>query len=289
MCEREQVCERRHGERHAMMVTRRQAEDRQEREAGAQGGGEAMRCLLVHGFNGEPMDMCQLEDRLGAEGFATRNLLLPGHGTSPRDFAAHGWDDWLGHVLSETRAALARGERVVLIGHSMGAGVSLAVAAQETQVAGVVALCPPLRLNARVRRLVALTHRVMPYIPSWGEDVRDRRGARDRYTRRAYRLTATATIHDLFSALPRLEAALPDVRCPALIVCARHDHVVPARDGIATHQLIGSREKDLLVLERSYHAVTKDVERHVVFERVVRFCQRIGSGTGQMGQNGAPA
>jgi len=232
--------------------------------------------------------MCQLEDRLGEEGFVTRNLLLPGHGTSPRDFAAHGWDDWFGHVLSEARAALGRGERVVLIGHSMGAGVSLAVAAHESRVAGVVALCPPLRLNPRLQRLVALTRNVVPYIPSWGEDVRDRRGARERYTRSAYRVTATATIHDLFSALPRLEAALPEVSCPALIVCARHDHVVPARDGIATHQLIGSREKDLLVLERSYHAVTKDVERHVVCERVAGFCRRIRAGTGQMGQNGAP-
>lgn len=278
-----------------MVVTRRQAQDRRERQANAQGGREAVRCVLAHGFNGEPVDMSQLEDRLGGEGFATRNLLLPGHGTSARDFAAHGWDDWFGHVLSATRAALARGERVVLIGHSMGAGVSLAVAAQEPRVAGVVALCPPLRLNPRVRQLVALTHRVLPYIPSWGEDVRDRRGARDRYIRNAYHLTATATIHDLFSALPRLEAALPDVRCPALIVCARHDHVVPVRDGIATHQLVGSVEKELLVLDRSYHAVTKDVERHVVFERVSRFCLRIragaeGSGdSGLVGRNGAPA
>ncbi len=278
-----------------MVVTRRQERDRREHETGARGSDEVVRCVLVHGFNGEPVDMCQLEDRLGGEGFATRNLLLPGHGTSPRDFAVHGWDDWFDHVLSATRAALARGERVVLIGHSMGAGVSLAVASQESRVEGVVALCPPLRLNPRVRRLVALTHRVLPYIPSWGEDVRDRRGARDRYIRKAYHLTATATIHDLFSALPRLEAALPDVRCPALIVCARHDHVVPVRDGIATHQLVGSVEKELLVLERSYHAVTKDVERHVVFERVSRFCQRIRAGTENSGparqneQNGARA
>jgi carboxylesterase len=269
-----------------MVVTRRQAQDQQGHEAGTQGSDEVLRCVLVHGFNGEPVDMGQLEDRLGDEGFATRNLLLPGHGTSPRDFAVHGWDDWFGHVLSATRAALARGERVVVIGHSMGAGVSLAVAAQEPRVEGVVALCPPLRLNPRVGRLVALTRRVLPYIPSWGEDVRDWRGARERYRRNAYHLTATATIHDLFSALPRLEAALPDVRCPALIVCARHDHVVPVRDGIATHQLVGSSEKELLVLDRSYHAVTKDVERHIVFERVSRFCQRVRAGTGNIGPAG---
>jgi carboxylesterase len=234
-----------------------------------------MRCLLMHGFNGEPVDMWELEGRLRELDYAPKNLLLPGHGTSMRDFAAHGWSDWLGHVRDETRWALARGERVVLVGHSMGAAVGLAVAAAEPRVSGVVALCPPLRLSPTMLRVVRAVRRFVPYIPSGPEDVRDRRGARQRYARNAYTWTAMSAVESLMTALPDLHQALPYVRCPTLVVCARNDHVVPMRDGLETFQLVGAEEKELMVLEHSYHAVTKDVERHLVFERVLRFCGKL--------------
>ncbi len=229
----------------------------------------------MHGFNGEPVDMWELEARLVGLGYSAKNLLLPGHGTSARDFAEHGWDDWFGHVRDEAERAIERGERVVLIGHSMGAAVALAAAAAEPRIAGVAALCPPLHLSTNVLHIVRVVKRFVRYVPSGPEDVRDRRGARQRYFRNAYGWTATSTVESLLAALPDLHAALPRVACPTLVVCARNDHVVPLRDGLETFQEIGSDEKELLVLEHSFHAVTKDVERHLVFERVARFCDRV--------------
>ena len=51
--------------------------------------------------------------------------------------------------------------------------------------------------------------------------------------------------------------------------------MVPVRDGLETYTGVGAEQKDLVVLERSFHAVTKDVERQLVLERVERFCQRV--------------
>jgi carboxylesterase len=239
-----------------------------------------VRCILVHGFNGEPVDMRELEEHLAARGFATTNMLLPGHGTTLRSFAAARWEHWLEAVFQEAREALTRRERVLLIGHSMGAALALAVATQEPEVGGVVALCPPMGLNLGMQRAVGRIHRVVPYIPSWGEDVRDRLGVRRRYTRKAYRWVALGTAQSLFGALPALRDLLPTVRCPALVMGARHDHVVPLRDCIEAYKLLGSEEKSLLVLERSYHVVTKDVERHLVFARVAEFCEQHSSPPG---------
>jgi len=243
----------------------------------SKGSRQRTRCLLAHGFNGEPVDMCELDDHLQALGFATKNLLLPGHGTSVRDFAAHGWADWFGAVETEVEQAQRRGERVILIGHSMGASVGLALAARNQRVLGVAALCPPLSLNPVTYQFIRTVRQFIPYIPSWREDIRDRRGARIRYTRNAYPWTALSTVESLLAALPALRHALPALQCPVLVVCARRDHVVPLRDGLETFQLLGTEDKELLVLEHSYHAVTKDVERHRVFERVLRFCQRVHS------------
>src|SRR5215831_19197205 len=233
-----------------------------------------MRCILVHGFNGEPVDMIELERALAKQGFRTTNMLLPGHGTTLQNFASSRWEDWFAAVREEAEMALDRGERVILIGHSLGGALALGVAAVEPRLSGVVPMCPPTAMHEGMRVAVSRLHRYLPYMPSFGEDVRDRWGARKRYERKAYRWVALSTAHSLFGALPELRKMLPQVTVPALIVAAHHDHVVPAQDGIDAYKLLGSQEKDLLLLERSFHVVTKDVERDLVSARVSEFCIR---------------
>lgn len=237
-------------------------------------------CLLVHGFNGEPAELRELADELHGAGYATRRLLLPGHGASVYDFAAHGWDDWFAATKRATEQALTRYEHVFVIGHSLGAALSLAVAAVEPEVAGVVALCPPVRLDNRLERLVSHLRGVVAAIPTWTEDVRDRRAARQLYRRNVYPWTPLVAVESLFQALPEVRALLPQVRCPSLVLRALHDHVVPARDGLEAYELIGAQDKTLITLERSYHAVTKDVERRLVFAHTLNFCQRVVNGVG---------
>jgi carboxylesterase len=233
-----------------------------------------MRCILVHGFNGEPVDMIELERALPKQGFLTTNMLLPGHGTTLQNFATSRWEDWFLAVREEAEAALERGERVILIGHSLGGALVMGVAAVEPRLSGVVPLCPPTSMHEGMRVAVSRLHRYLPYMPSFGEDVRDRWGARKRYERKAYRWVALSTAASLFGALPELRKLLPRVTAPALVVVAQHDHVVPAQDGIDAYKLLGSREKELLLLERSFHVVTKDVERDLVSARVSAFCVR---------------
>src|SRR5262249_61984695 len=163
-------------------------------------------------------DMVELDDQLRALGFATKNLLLPGHGTSVRDFANHGWADWFGAVEAEVQQAMDCGEGVILIGHSMGASVSLTLADCERGVLGVAALCPPLTQHPVTYQLIRRVRRVLPYIPSWREDIRDRRGARIRYIRNAYAWTALSTVESLLGALPQLRQTLPALQCPVLVV-----------------------------------------------------------------------
>jgi carboxylesterase len=242
--------------------------------------------LLMHGFNGEPLDMRELEEHAHSLGFATRNLLLPGHGTCARDLARTTWSDWTGSAFTATSELQERHGRVVLVGHSMGAALALHVAAHNPAVAGVVALCPPLHMHFGEVELTALGRLITPYLPTLREDVCDR-DAQLRYARKAYRWTPLAAVHSLFRALPELKLELARVRCPALVVCARNDHVVPMRDGVETYQLLGSADKELLVLERSYHVVTKDYERGIVFQRVGDFAERVTAPAAMVQRRGA--
>lgn len=225
--------------------------------------------LLVHGFNGSISDMQELEAYLQDQGMLTRNMTLPGHGRHVCDLLTLGWQDWANAVFSELRALKQRCERVFLVGHSLGGALSLHVAAHE-EVAGVVTLCAPIRMQPWLVPFIGLAKHVTPLLPTLREDVRDPEGRR-RYRRDVYRWTPMRPVESLYQSLPRLRSELPRVTVPVLIITSVHDHVVPARDGREIYHRIGSEEKHLVTLHRSYHVIMKDHDREEVFTKTAAF------------------
>lgn len=101
--------------------------------------------LFVHGIQGQPKQFQFLIDAL-PEGVEVRAPLLPGHGTTARDFHAARRIDWLAAVRAETQALLAEGKRVVYVGHSMGCLLGLLISRElGNPYAGMLLLCCPFR------------------------------------------------------------------------------------------------------------------------------------------------
>lgn len=229
--------------------------------------------LLVHGLNGGRGDMKELAAFLAAHGLLTENMLLPGHGTDVWDMLPIGWPEWARAVRSELQLLKKRCERIFLVGHSLGGALCLHAAVHE-EVNGVVAMCPPLSMRSWMLPAVQLAKCFTPLVPTLREDIRDP-AARRHYTRDVYRWTPMAPVESMLQYLPHLYNELPIVTAPVLIMNATHDHVVPARDGQAIYQLVGSREKELVTFRRSYHVIMKDCEREQVFIKTLAFVQRV--------------
>lgn len=244
-----------------------------ERELQANHNGSMPRVgvLLVHGLNGSRHDMEELAAHLAAHGMITENILLPGHGTSVCAMLPIGWAEWADAVQHEYQALRERCDLVFVIGHSLGGALCLHLAAHEA-VAGVVAMCAPLRMFSWMIPAVRLVRHITPVMPTVREDIHDPI-ARKRYTRNVHRWTPLPPLHSLFSFLPYLRAELPAITAPALIMAAQHDHVVPVHDGIEIYQQLGSQDKHLLVLHRSYHVIMKDYDRKTVFTSTLDFLQ----------------
>ena len=189
-----------------------------------------------------------------------------------RDLMGLGWDDWAQAVDRELREMKQRCDQVFLVGHSLGGALSLHLAAHE-EVTGIVTMCAPLHMNPLTQHFVRLAKYITPLVPTIREDVRDPE-ARKRYSRDVYRWTPMRPVESMLQFLPKLRAELPHITAPALIITSIHDHVVPARDGREIYRLIGSQEKHLVTLHRSYHVVMKDHDREEVFAKTVAFIQR---------------
>lgn len=227
--------------------------------------------LLVHGLNGSRHDMQELSDLFYAQGMVTENILLPGHGSQVRDMLPLGWPEWTEAVRAELHALKQRCDLVFLVGHSLGGALCLHAAAHE-EVAGIVAMCAPITMRPWMVPMIQLAKRVAPLLPTLREDIRDPE-ARRRYTRDVYRWTPMAPVESMLRFLPQLRGELALITAPALVMVSVRDHVVPARDGRQIYRLLGSREKHLVTLHRSYHVIMKDHDREEVFAKTIAFVQ----------------
>jgi carboxylesterase len=229
--------------------------------------------IVVHGFTGNPIATRPLGQRLASEGYTVEVPLLPGHGTSHHDLARTGYADWAGEVERLIDQLVARCERVVLVGHSMGGTISLDLAARRAEVVDAVvvinpAIRPPRGLLARTAGLLAP---LVPYVP------RDLAGlptddlALDGVEESAYALVPARAAASLMRELDRIRAGLLDVTAPLLVVRSPEDHTVDPQDARDVLELAASRDLRELRCEDSYHVPQLDHDAVLVEDTIVAF------------------
>jgi carboxylesterase len=235
-------------------------------------------CLLMHGFTAMPDEVRWLGDYLSERGHTVLGLRFAGHATHPRDLARTRWTDWLASV--EDGLAILRGttQRTVLVGLSMGGVVTL-LAAARYRVAGAVALSTPCDrftpgMVWRIRLLCWLRPRVRKPLPERHPTLPERREAG--YP--AYPQFPTRILLELAALQAAMQAALPRVRVPVLLVHSRDDGAVPFGEMQRIYDRLGTRDKAMLPLEGFDHAVVRDPKRALVFEAIADFVARVGAG-----------
>lgn len=135
------------------------------RPAGATGDGKpAKGILLVHGLGDSPWSFHDVAERLAAEGFLVRTVLLQGHGTRPEDLLTADVDDWrrLVHQQAETLRRDVDGP-VYLGGFSTGANLVTEVAYERPEFAGLVLFSPGFRTSVPLGWIAPLAAMVMDW------------------------------------------------------------------------------------------------------------------------------
>ncbi len=233
-------------------------------------------CILVHGFTSAPAEMRGLARYLENRGIATRVPLLPGHGTSPKDLTGKTWHIWYAAISAELDALRTSYDKVYLAGLSLGGALALYAASQRGKdLAGIIAMSAPIYFPPGLLFLLRQLGRRLPYLGKPFRDIQDpaARSRHKSYLRAP--LDATASVVE-FAGVVR--ASLPQVNIPALIIYARHDHVVHPLNSRYIYARIASRDKRLLALQRGFHIVTVDKDRQKVYASIYEFIRATGNG-----------
>jgi carboxylesterase len=205
--------------------------------------------------------------------------LLPGHGTRWQDMQLTGWRDWYAEVDRALRELLERCSQVFVFGLSMGGTLTLRLAARHGDaISGLVVVNPAIRIHSPVARALPVVRHLVPSVKGVTNDI-----AMEGREERAYDRTPLHAAHSLNQLFRLVDASLPEVTQPLLLLRSRQDHVVPSSDSTRVLSRISSLDVKEIVLEQSYHVATLDHDAERIFEESHAFIGRLAPSVGMKG------
>jgi esterase/lipase/1-acyl-sn-glycerol-3-phosphate acyltransferase len=213
--------------------------------------------VLSHGYMAAPLEVKELADYLGRLGFWVYVPCLKGHGTSPDDLAVRTYQDWRASVDQGYAIISSLCKRVVAGGFSTGAGLAMDLAIRVKEITGVFAVSAPMRLkdfSSRFATAVDMWNRIM-------ERARQV-GAKKEFVENTpenphinYMRNPISGVVELERLMDELEAKLPDLIVPALVVQSGGDPVVDPKGSRQVFDLIGSKDKKYVLFNFERHGI----------------------------------
>ena len=228
--------------------------------------------LVLHGFTGNPGSMRGLAEAFAAGGYHVEMPRLPGHGTTVEDMLTTRWADWSGAVEAAYQRLAERASSIVVAGLSMGGSLTLWMAGQHPDIAGLVCVNPATQpqapeIVAMLEGMVAEGTTVMPGI---GSDIADPDAKES-----AYEGTPIPCLLSLVrDGLAVIGPTFPSLHMPLLLLSSPQDHVVePVQSDFLAETYGGPVQR--ITLERSYHVATQDYDKDLIFAESVAFADRV--------------
>jgi len=234
--------------------------------------------LLVHGFTGAPQEMRWMGEYLNQHGLTCLGIRLNGHATDLEDMRRSRWTDWTASVEDGYHLLCGSVDQVFLVGLSMGGVLSLLMSTRLAQrVAGVVAMSTPYQLPNDyplwALRLFSMVVRNNPKSKETpGASWFDKAAYAEHIS---YPQNPLRSVVELKLLLNEMQAALPEVRKPVLLIHSKDDpYVLPENMEKIYAGLVNASDKTKLYVTGSGHVVTRDAARHQVFEAARDFIKR---------------
>ena len=228
--------------------------------------------LVIHGFTGNPSSVRELAERFADGGFHVEVPRLTGHGTVIEDMVPTRWSDWSADVEAAYKDLSSRCKQVVVAGQSMGGALTLWLAARHPEIAGIVCINPVAqgRTAEEIAFLDVIIESGEELLPGVGNDIAD-----TEVTENVYAGTPLQAAYSMYvEGVAPLAEHYPKMMMPMLLINSVQDHVVePTQSDFLVAHYAGKVER--VMLEKSFHVATQDVEKETVMSRSVVFAKQV--------------
>ena len=233
--------------------------------------GNEIGVLLTHGFSSTAQEMQELSHLLNEEnGYTTFAVLLAGHGTSPGDLAQTDMIDWYKSFKEGFDLLKQTCSKIILVGHSMGATLSLLLAANEP-VDAIVTMCAPVKVEYFMQDYLFLIADLLKYFPRRKEEV----ALMDKHKMLNYRVSSLKAVDNLLELMEIARDEIHKVTAPILTITAGKDKRVPLYNAEKIRSQVNSKIKEDFFAPESHHTVLFGPEKQQVMREIQRFIKTV--------------
>ena len=225
---------------------------------------------IIHGFTNTTYETRDLAKYLGGQGFYTKAINLPGHGTTPEDCNRTKFTDWIEFTEQGVAEMSSRCDNVFVIGISMGSDLALHLSSVFPLNAAVFA-STVLEFKDFIgpRVLTPIFHRIVPF--------RDKRksypkAVRNNYNYLGYQVWPMSAVNEMRKLTNLVKKELPAVKCPALIAHSERD-ILSLQSNIAlVYDNISSEYKEKLIVKNATHNMfVTNPDQDLIFKKIASF------------------
>ncbi len=243
--------------------------------------------LFVHGYAGCGNNFREVPDHLAAKGWRVRVLLLPGHGTSPKNLEHVSADTLIDTVVAEAEALREKHGKVILIGHSMGGALST-IAASKTKIDGLVlggayfGVTHRWYYGLRPEMWTVIGSHLLRWVYK-GDlflQVDDRSVKNDIVCYTWLPTQSGITLNELGRRV-RASDVLDNVTCPMLMLHSHGDVAASPEAAERAFEEMATTDKELVWLPNSNHHIYWDYDHDQVEREIAKFAASVSGGPEQ--------
>lgn len=204
--------------------------------------------LLLHGFTATTVEVRSFAQKLNMDGFTVLGKLLPGHGESPRDLNSVRWQDWYECAEAGLSELKHQCSTVFVAGESMGGLLSILLAANHAELAGVLLFAPALIIHNLWQSRFLWPFKEFIYkkrvdlTSPW----------------QGFNVVPLHAGMELCKLQRKARKILPDISIPLIIFQGKRDQTIDAMGSIEVLEKTNSDDKQLIWLEESSHCILLD-------------------------------
>ena len=246
--------------------------------------------LLFHGLTGSTFEMKKYAQHLHSNGFDVFAYCLPGHGEDTGQIRCVRYIDWINFAGYKFKKLKKKYNNVYLGGLCLGAVLALILGQKyKLEVNGIISLSTTLYLDGwtmpwynfmmplGLYTLIRYYYTFPEREPYGIKNIKRRRSIQKIMGKNSIAMDnyPLSCVYELLKLSKLARKNMKNVISPILIMHSKEDDLTSIKSAKFVYNNVSSLDKEIFILENSYHLMLYDNDKDFVFDKSVEFLNNL--------------